>query len=517
MAAERATNPEVAELLGLRRIEISRRWAASLLPAGDDEAAERLSASLLDAVEAVAWLLAGGSPAEIDRFLAGLAALRLARNLDAGDAVEAVLRLKDAAAPEIEARYPRGSADYLSAINSLDSTLRLAAGAVARWLAETMRQETESIQRVSTALLEMHDLGKVLDIVCAEARRLTGAEGSAVFLLEMDEMRGEEWLRVAHRASRDWPSYEGLPVERSFTGIAVRTGKARLSNDPASEPERVRSSVEPRSLLVLPLHAKGVAIGALDLVDKPGGFTPDDLRMMGLFADQAAIAIEDARLRRKIEQLAVVEERQRLARELHDSVNQSLYSMGLFAEAAGGLIAAGSYDRAMDHLRQLRETAQESLREMRLLIFELRPPMLEQEGLVGSLQARLDAVEARGGLQCKLLVEGDERLPAMVEDGLYRIALEALNNAFKHSHAGKVTVKVRFSEGVTRLEVSDDGIGFDPSTARRLGGMGLIGMAERARRIGAVLTIDSSPGRGASVRIEVAIQRTTGREGGDVG
>ncbi len=368
----------------------------------------------------------------------------------------------------------------------------------ARLYEETRRRlaESQGLQRVAAALLEKQDLGEVLDVVCAEARQLTGAVGSAVFLLEE-----EGWLRVARSSGTAWPSYDGLPVDKSFTGAAVLTGMARLTNAPDWEPSRYPGEIVPSALLAVPLRVKGVTIGALDVINKPDGFSGEDLRVMGLFADQAAIAIENARLRRQVEQLAVVEERQRLAHELHDSVTQSLYSMGLFAEAAGGLIASGNADRALDHLRQLRETAHESLREMRLLIFELHPPVLENEGLVAALQARLDAVENRGGLQSKLLVEGDERLPIDTEEELYRIALEALNNVIKHARAQHVTVQLHLVDGTACLQVTDDGVGFDPVTCRGKGGLGLSGMEERAKRIDAVLKIHSAPAMGTRVMV----------------
>ena len=307
-----------------------------------------------------------------------------------GAAVVAALKTRHVFSPEeVELAWGIANATALAIDN-------------ARLYEETTRRlaESEGLQRVAAALLEKLDLGEVLDIVCEEARQLTGAAGSAVFLLE-----DGGWLRVARSIGTAWPSYDRLPLDQSFTGVVVQTGRARLTNSPEIEPERFRGDIVPTALLAVPLRVKGVAIGALDVINKQGGFTGEELRVMGAFADQAAIAIENARLRRQVEQLAVVEERQRLAHELHDSVTQSLYSISLFAEAAGGLISAGNASKALDHLQQLRETAQESLREMRLLIFELHPPALEKEGLVAALQARLDSVEARGGVQYKLLVE----------------------------------------------------------------------------------------------------------------
>jgi signal transduction histidine kinase len=204
-------------------------------------------------------------------------------------------------------------------------------------------------------------------------------------------------------------------------------------------------------------------------------------------------------------ELVVLEERNRLARDLHDSVTQALYGVTLYSEAAGGQLSLGNVDRAAEHLRVLRNTAQEALAEMRLLIYELRPPVLEQEGLVAALQARLMAVEGRVGLQARLRVEGEGRLPAETEEGLYRIAQEALNNALKHAHAHNITVCLRCASqgGNVSLEVIDDGQGFDVVTARGKGGLGLSAMEERATELGGRLSIVSKLGEGTRVLVEV--------------
>jgi signal transduction histidine kinase len=223
---------------------------------------------------------------------------------------------------------------------------------------------------------------------------------------------------------------------------------------------------------------------------------------------QVGVAVENAHLYEQAEQAAAMAERNRLARELHDSVTQSLYSVTLYAEAAARLLTAGQHTEATHHLRELRDTAQEALREMRLLIFELRPPALEKSGLVAALQARLEAVEGRGGMLTELQVEGAQeadRVPLIIQEELFQIAREALNNVLKHAHALHVRVQVQFSDTVACLEVSDDGVGFDPVQIRERGGLGLPGMKERAQKIGADLQIRSDRGKGTSVRAMVRV------------
>jgi PAS domain S-box-containing protein len=222
------------------------------------------------------------------------------------------------------------------------------------------------------------------------------------------------------------------------------------------------------------------------------------VRMIGAMVD-----ITDRVRLAEAQAQAAIEERQRLARDLHDSVTQSLYSLTLLAEAARSLALAGDRQLVEHYLTRLGEMAQQSLKEMRLLIYEWRPPILEKEGLVRALQQRLGAVEKRSGMKVQLLVDGAVQLPGHVEEGLYGIVQEALNNALKHAAASHVTVRVHADAPCAELEVADDGCGFDTAASDQAGGLGLLSMCERAERLGAALTIDSTPGAGTTVRVVV--------------
>jgi signal transduction histidine kinase len=266
----------------------------------------------------------------------------------------------------------------------------------------------------------------------------------------------------------------------------------------------VPESSETRSELCVPLRTKEAVIGVLDVQsDRLDAFDESDLVVLQSLANQAAVTIENAQLYEQAQQVAVLEERQRLARELHDSVTQSLYGVTLYAEAAARLLTADEAQLAAEHLREVRQTAQEALREMRLLIFELRPPVLEQEGLVAALEVRLEAVEGRSGLGTEFHVEGAIHLEPDFEEGLYRIAQEALNNALKHAQARTVKVHLCQDQRRVMLEVADDGIGFDPSGAQEQSGLGLSGMEERAAALGARMAVESWPGVGTSIKVEV--------------
>jgi signal transduction histidine kinase len=226
-------------------------------------------------------------------------------------------------------------------------------------------------------------------------------------------------------------------------------------------------------------------------------------RAESLLRDLQAANSELESAHRMEKALAIAEERVRLARDLHDSVAQSLYSVTLYAEAAADLLDSGDTTTAARHLRDVRDTAQESLREMRLLVFELHRPALDKGGLGGALQARLDAVETRGGIHSELKIEGVENVARMVQEELYSIAQEALNNALNHAHARNVRVFLRFTDAFAELEILDDGVGFKVSLDQQRGGFGILGMKERTQRIGGTFGITSEPGKGSKVSVLV--------------
>ena len=202
------------------------------------------------------------------------------------------------------------------------------------------------------------------------------------------------------------------------------------------------------------------------------------------------------------EELATVKERNRLARELHDSVAQTLYGLTLQAEAASRKLSAGKSDEVAIYLAEIRESAQQTLKETRLLIFELRPPILEEEGLASALRARLESVESRSGLKTQINLAEVGRLPSGIESGLYGISNEVLNNILKHAHASEIKVSLGKMAGKIVLEISDNGIGFDLDSAEQHGGLGLKGMQERAEQINADMQISSGE-NGTQITVEV--------------
>lgn len=200
---------------------------------------------------------------------------------------------------------------------------------------------------------------------------------------------------------------------------------------------------------------------------------------------------------------ATLAERTRLARELHDSVTQALHSIALYSDAARLALESGKTDVAAAHIAEVRNSARQGMAEMRRLIFELRPSIVEEAGLVGALRSRIESVESRAGVKADLHAPVTCDLPQAFECELYHIALEALNNMMKHADASNVVVRLDCTPDVIRLQVQDDGVGFDPSAVGTGGGFGLKCMRERAHGLGGELTIQSTPGQGTLVLVEV--------------
>lgn len=219
----------------------------------------------------------------------------------------------------------------------------------------------------------------------------------------------------------------------------------------------------------------------------------------------AMIDISDRVLLSEAQARAALEERQRLARELHDSVTQSLYSLTLLAEASRRTAQNGEINKVVDNITRLGETAQQALKEMRLLVYELRPLALESTGLVDALQHRLDAVEKRAGVDAQLRVDLKVDIPAEMENTLYRIAQEVLNNSLKHAEASRVLVNLCNHDKDIELTIKDDGKGFDVEAAQGQGGMGLSNIRERVEALGGTWSISSGPRQGTVVLIQIRL------------
>ncbi|MBG0738069.1 PAS domain-containing protein [Paeniglutamicibacter antarcticus] len=317
-------------------------------------------------------------------------------------------------------------------------------------------------------------------------------EGFAGAIEEVWNIRGRRPVGVEE--------YEGT-IRRGFRDAALA--------DPSLAPVHpyLTEATPWGDVALLPLVVSGVVVGEVAVYLAPGQDLDDDDRgYLVALADQAAVAVRNSTLYRAAERNAALEERQRLSRELHDSVSQSLFSMTLRARTAQRYLE--STDLPSDHpvaieIEQLHSLAQGALAEMRALIFELRPRTLEAAGLAVALSKQAAAITAREGLTVNVYApESRLRLDPAVEEHLYRIALEALHNIVRHAGATRVDVGVECTDAGLVLRVRDDGAGFDPSI-KRPGHLGLMTMRERAEVIGATFDSDSGPGRGCEITVAV--------------
>jgi len=254
----------------------------------------------------------------------------------------------------------------------------------------------------------------------------------------------------------------------------------------------------------VPLISRDRALGAIFFCYLPDQEPGEDERVfLEAVADQAAVAVENARLFAQARGKAALEERQRLARELHDSVSQALYGIALGSKTARTLLDQNP-ERAADPIEYVLSLAEAGLAEMRALIFELRPESLEQEGLVAALEKQAAALRARHEIGVEAILCEEPEASPEAKEAVYRIAQEALHNTVKHARANRAEIRMECSSGRINLEISDDGVGFEAG-GEFPGHLGLRSMRERAERLGGTLEVEAAPGRGTRIRARIPV------------
>ncbi len=354
-------------------------------------------------------------------------------------------------------------------------------------------QQTLSIQDITREILRKTDLQDVLQLIAAGALHLVDAVGCTVYIY--DEYAQAQVAYQMGRTSGLNPAQfahltQGVDMRQRSTPLV-------LEDLTAENPE-----LEKCALLVLPLPGDQANLGLMEIFQRERPILPKDVAAAAVFADQAAVAIEHARLYRRVQTTAVAEERARMARELHDSISQSLYAIYLSGGAAVKQMNAGQAAAAQASLDIVCNTAQNAIGEMRLLIYELRPPMLEQYGFCEAVTRRVQAVEERSGLQVHLNLPAACSLPKALEEPLYRITQEALNNVIKHAGATQVQLQLTCEPDTIQLEITDNGRGFDPQAVNH-GGVGLKTMQERAELLRGTFVIRSAAQQGTTVQVRI--------------
>jgi signal transduction histidine kinase len=368
------------------------------------------------------------------------------------------------------------------------------------------RSALESMSQTVLAIAAEREVEPMLRRLVRSARELSGARFAA---LGIPDGQGAFAQFITTGMSDELIAAMGpLPRTHGLLGAMLESPEsyrtADIRQDPRFRGWWPRAHPQMRSFLGVPIVARNGIVGAFYLTDKIGAseFAADDQRLIEMLAVHAAIAIEKTRLYERSRELSIVEERNRLARELHDSVTQKLFGLTLTAEAAATVIDRDPAEAKLQ-LQRLQQLTREAMEELRSLIFELRPPEAESEGLTTALRKHVDVLQSVHGDAVALSLEGDAEPRAGAPEVL-RIAQEALQNALRHARARHVDVRMEGANGRLVVAVADDGVGFDPDDASlRARRLGLTSMEERARALGGRLTIDSRPGEGTTVRVEV--------------
>ena len=371
--------------------------------------------------------------------------------------------------------------------------------------AEQRQAEIGALYRADEELYRYLHLDQVLNALLETALEIMAADkGLLVVWDETLETLGIKTSSGFLPGTID--SLEITPGEGNLGTVAVK-GETVIIEDSAVDPgispqlvevENIRTSI----LVPIKIDTEIFGVFSVDYVDLHA-VTSQELRLLEALAQRTALAIENARLYEQAQSLAALEERNRLARELHDSVTQTLFGASMFADTAENQLSAGNYEAAADTISKLSDTTRNALGEMRLLIYEMRPPVLEEEGLATALVSRLDTVEQRAGIQTEVDIEEITGLSPDEEQQVYSIAIEALNNILKHAKAEVISITLHQDQNGLLLQIKDDGTGFDIPAARESGGLGLIGIEERAARLGAQSLIESEPGHGTRLQLNM--------------
>jgi PAS domain S-box-containing protein len=366
---------------------------------------------------------------------------------------------------------------------------------------ELLEERLTALSRLGARLTLDLPVQDTLDAMAQSVVRASTAKTCSVALI--DEETGALGTAGSYGLSEDLElELEAVWQEVGTEREAVRTRRPVLARRGSEHVARDRSLRH--TVFVVPLVSRGRALGAITFGYPPGQEPGENEKIfLGAIADHAAVAVENARLFAEARGKAALEERQRLARELHDSVSQALYGISLGAETAREALEEdpGEVAEPLDYVIALSEAG---IAEMRALIFELHPESLQEEGLCVALEKQAEAVRARHKLRVEVELCDEPDAALEVKEAVYRIAQEALNNAAKHADAKVVSVGMECVRRRVVLEVRDDGVGFDPEGDFR-GHLGLRSMRERASKLGGTLRVNSAPGAGTVIRARIPL------------
>lgn len=379
--------------------------------------------------------------------------------------------------------------------------------------AEKLQQRNRELSILNTiaqTLNRQTDLAQALQAALSQVAELLGLQTGWVWLLR--EETGDAYLAAAMNLP---PGLADHPQRMEGSCYCLDTFRAGdlsgAANVNVVTCSRLKWLVDGAAGLryhaSIPLYAHGKQLGVMNVASTDWReLSPDDLRLLYTIGDMLGIAVERARLFERSLELGAVKERNRLAREIHDTLAQGLTAISMQLETADLLLDSGHVDRSRQAVQQALRLARANLEEARRSVLDLRAAPLDGRSLPEALAALLREYQTRWHLRTTLEVIGANRpLPARVEAGLYRIAQESLTNVVRHAQAQAVAVKLSLTPDRVVLSLEDDGIGFDPAQTPAKG-YGLIGLNERAHLLGGALRLRSAPGAGTRVEVELPLR-----------
>lgn len=374
-----------------------------------------------------------------------------------------------------------------------------------------------AVDSAAQAIAAERGLDAVLARLAAVARDLTGAPYAAIGL--PDGAGGFERFLTDGMDDDTIAAIGWLPRTHGLLGTLLEDGDPYLIDDVTTD-DRFQGFPDAhpvlRGLLGVPIERDGEVVGGFYVGDLGrAAFDEQDIAAVELLAGHAAVAIDRARLDDLLAERSILEERSRLARDLHDTMTQRLLGLRLAAATATDRIDDDP-SSVRDHLTQIEEQAGAIVEELRLLVDQLRPPDLQREGLPGALDKHAQVTSRASGIPIAVHVDAALRIDPTVAEELLRVGQEALANAVRHGRPTRIDVDLVTGERIVTLSVRDDGAGFDPRrVALETGSLGLSSMRERVQRVGGRLKLESARGQGTALIAEAPRNVTTSRPDGD--
>jgi signal transduction histidine kinase len=364
------------------------------------------------------------------------------------------------------------------------------------------RTLAEALRDIAAVLNSTLQLDEVLDHILEEIQGVVPHDTANIILVEDGKAQVVRQHNSEIQVMAETGFGKSFPVNKLPNLERMRQSRCPvIVEDTRHQPDWILlpDTAWVRSYLGAPIHRAGQVIGFINLNSaEPGFFGPVHAERLQAFADQAALAIQNARLYQRASELATLEERQRLARDLHDAISQTLWTAALIADVLP-VTWARDPEEGLQNLARLQRLTRGALAEMRTLLLELRPSALEKAGLGDLLRQLAEAVMSHKKIDIQINSANEGKLPLEVKAGLYRLVQEALNNVAKHSRATQASLDLIWESDCIQLLIRDNGRGFDPEQVAE--GLGFSIMQERAADIGAQLKIESTIGAGTQILI----------------